>query len=154
MTGDALRFVSSLSLGVLAGALSLEGLVLVPHWRSLAIGPFSELHRDFAPRLYTFFAPLTTIAVGLSISSGAVSALGGDRTADDGFTIASAVLATSLLAFYGLYFHAANNRLPELAKLRDERGLTLELVRWHRVHAARTVTCVLAVVLAMLGLSR
>ena len=56
VTANTLRFVASLTLGMLAGALSFEGLVLLPHWRSLSIGAFPDLHHDFAPRLYTFFA--------------------------------------------------------------------------------------------------
>ena len=60
---NVVRLLSAVSLGLLAGSLSLEGMVLVPYWRSLESSAFAELHASFAPRLYSFFAPLTAVAV-------------------------------------------------------------------------------------------
>jgi hypothetical protein len=136
--------VSASLLGLLSGALSLEGLVLVPYWRSLAVGPFAELHASFAPRLFRFFAPLTTAAVMSAVVS--VFAVAWHR--DDGaalpWSIASGLLALSLLAFYRFYFHAANQRLPQLAVGQNGAGLSSELGKWSRHHLVRTAVCIAA----------
>lgn len=147
----SLRLAAALFLGLLAGALSLEGLVLVPYWRCLSSRSFADLHERFAPRLFKFFAPLTTSATSIAMASGIASGWTSGRESAEWFTIASAVLAASLLAFYRLYFHAANERLPVLAEAGDGHALAAELLRWQRVHLARTAVCIAAFALAILG---
>jgi hypothetical protein len=136
-----LQFASTLALGLLAGALCFEGLVMVPYWRSLSARAFSELHAGFAPRLYRFFAPLTVGAVTLSVASGIAVVVAGSGFPAHGFTLISAALGASLLAFYALYFHASNERLPSLAIKGDEIRLRRELTRWHKIHIVRCVVC-------------
>jgi hypothetical protein len=109
---NLLRLTAAVILGLLAGALALEGFVLVPYWRSLRATAFAELHAGFAPRLFRFFAPLTTAAVTVSAASGVAVMWIRDRAWADWFTVGSAVFAASLLVFYRLYFHSANERLP------------------------------------------
>lgn len=148
---NAVRALSALSLGLLAGSLSLEGLVLVPYWRSLGSSAFAELHAGFAPRLHSFFAPLTAVAVLISVAAGGAVAWTTELDAADWFTVVAAALAGSLLAFYRLYFHTANARLPVLASAGNEVALGAELRRWQRTHQVRTIVSVAAFVLAMLG---
>lgn len=150
---NALRLAAALTVGLLAGSLSLEGLVLVPYWRSLSPEAFADLHAGFAPRLYRFFAPLTAAATSLALASGLAVAWRSDRVSADWFTVASAVLAASLLVFYRLYFHSANERLPVLAADGDDTALSAELRRWQRIHLARTIVSVGAFVLAVLGVA-
>ena len=150
---NALRVVSSALLGLLGGALALEGMVLVPYWRSLRSDAFAGLHAGFAPRLYRFFAPLTAAATSLALAAGIAVAWRPERGWADWCTVASAVLAGSLLAFYWLYFHSANERLPVLAAAGDDPALSAELGRWQRIHLARTFVSVAALVLALLGVS-
>ena len=150
---NALRFVSALTLGLLAGALSLEGFVLVPFWRSLRPESFADLHEGFASRLYPFFAPLTATATSLAVVAGLAVVGQGRWAGADWCTVASAILAVSLLVVYRLYFHSANRRLPVLAATNTDGALAAELRRWHRIHQARTVVCVTAFVLALLGLA-
>lgn len=150
---NALRLVAAVSIGLLAGSLSLEGLVLVPYWRSIRASAFADLHAGFAPRLYRFFAPLTGVATSMSLASGLAVAWRAERETADWFTVASAVLAASLLAFYRLYFHSANERLPALAAANDDAALSAELRRWQRIHLARTVVSIAAFVLAILGVN-
>ena len=150
---NTLRVVSAVTVGMLAGALSLEGFVLVPFWRSLRPEAFVDLHEGFAPRLYRFFAPLTGVATSLALLAG-LAVVGRDqRTLADWLTVASAVLAVSLLAFYRIYFHTANERLPVLAATSSAAALSAELHRWHRIHQARTIVCVAAFVLAVFGVA-
>ncbi len=150
---NVVRFLSAASLGLLAGSLSLEGLVLVPYWRSLGSSAFAELHAGFAPRLYSFFAPLTAVAVLLSVAAGVAVAWTTELDAADWFTVVAAALAGSLLAFYQLYFHSANERLPVLAADGNDTALSAELHRWQRIHLARTVVSVGAFSLAVLGVA-
>ena len=150
---NALRVASALTIGLLAGSLSLEGLVLVPHWRSLRSDSFADLHAGFAPRLYRFFAPLTAVATSMSAASGVAVAWSNERRLPEWFTVAAAVLTASLLVFYRLYFHAANERLPVLAATGGDASLAAELRRWQRIHLARTGICIVAFVLAMLGVA-
>lgn len=148
---NTLRLVSAILVGLLAGSLCLEGLVLVPYWRSLRSDAFADLHAGFAPRLYRFFAPLTAAATSVSLASGLAVAWRSERDLADWYTVASAVLAASLLAFYGLYFRSANERLPLLAAAGDDTALSAELRRWQRIHLTRTVVSVGAFGLAALG---
>ena len=150
---NAFRVVSVVSLGLLAGSLLLEGLVLVPHWRSLGSSAFAELHAGFAPRLYRYFAPLTAGAVLISVSAALAVAWTTEPNATDWFTVAAGAFAASLLAFYRLYFHSANARLPLLARSGDALGLSSELHRWQRTHQVRTAVSLVAFVLAELGVA-
>ena len=150
---NALRLASAVALGLLAGALSLEGFVLVPYWRSLRPEAFVDRHEGFAPRLYRFFAPLTAVATSLALVAGLAVGWRDQRVRADWFTVASAALAVSLLALYRIYFHSANRRLPQLAATNAEDALSAELRRWHSIHQSRTLVSVAAFVLALLGLS-
>lgn len=68
---DLLRLAAAAGLGLLMGALLAEGALLVPHWRTLAAAEFFALHKQWGPRLYRFFAPLT-MAATISASMAAV----------------------------------------------------------------------------------
>ncbi len=149
-----LRLLGVLAVGLLAGSLSLEGFVLVPYWRSLPSSDFADLHAGFAPRLYRFFAPLTTAAVVTSAAGGVATLWRAELSVHDWSMIVSAGLTASLLAFYALYFHSANERLPHLASAQDHVGLHAELRRWHRIHMVRTAVCVVAFALGVFGLAR
>ena len=150
---NVLRVVSAVGLGLLAGALSLEGLVLVPHWRSLSLESFADLHQGFAVRLYRFFAPLTAVTVSVALASGVGVMFRHQRDRAAWCTVASAILAASLLVAYRLYFHSANARLPILAANKSTSALSAELRRWHRIHHARTIVSIAAFVLAILGVA-
>ncbi len=139
-----LRVITTMGLGLLAGALLTEALVLVPYWRTISGAAFTALHEGVAPRLYSFFAPLTIGAVGVAALSGIVtrwSSWSSAMVAADWFSVGASVLAISLLGFYRLYFEKANEELPGLARMPDPTRLTEALRRWQKVHAIRTVVC-------------
>jgi Domain of unknown function (DUF1772) len=138
------QFVAALSLGLLAGALLTEAGVLVPHWRAISAEEFTRLHQGFAPRLFSFFAPLTTVAVLSATVAGAVAAVSGPSTLNEWASIGTTILALSLLAFYGLYFAGANRRLPGLAAESDRAPFDELLKQWQRVHMLRTTICIVA----------
>ena len=60
--GELLRVVSAGTLGIFAGAMLTEGLVLVPYWRSIKTEAFYAWYGENHQRLVGFFAPLTWIA--------------------------------------------------------------------------------------------
>ncbi len=159
-TGDptalstTLDTASVIGVGLLAGALLIESAVLVPYWRTLGPHEFEAHHRDFAERLYRFFAPLTTVAVALSLMSGLRQIWAAYRdAAGDWLTVSGSALAVSLMAFYGLYFRTANKRLPELAGAGCQSQLDAALHQWHQVHRVRTAVGLIGLVLMTLGLS-
>ena len=62
-----LNAVATLVLGIYAGSLLTEGVVLVPYWRRMPHAEFMRLHGDVGPSLFRYFAPLTTAALLLSV---------------------------------------------------------------------------------------
>ena len=147
-----MRVLATVGLGLLAGALLTEAVVLVPYWRSIPNQAFSRLHDGVAPRLYAYFAPLTIAAVLVAITSGAFATRSRPMAAADWLTIASAALAISLLGFYRWYFERANRALPELARLEDPAKLATELRRWQSIHTIRTGVCLASFLCAALAL--
>lgn len=145
---------SAVSVGLLAGALLIESAVLVPYWRTLSPHEFGVHHHGFAERLYRFFAPLTMVAVALSLLSG-LRQLWPTYSDEAGgwLTLAGSALAVSLLVFYGLYFRTANIRLPEVARAGNQTQLDAALRQWHSVHRVRTAVSLVALLLLILGLS-
>jgi hypothetical protein len=134
----ALSVLTTAVLGLFAGSLLTEALLLVPFFRSLSFAEFNRLHEEFGPRLYRYYAPLTISATVLPVVFAVVAFFVGAR----GWEVACvpAVLALMILATYLLYFEKANRAFAE--KTLDEPGLAKELARWARVHNFRTVLAV------------
>ncbi len=55
---DPVNLLTVVVLGLYAGSLLTEGMLLVPHWRSMEPENFFRLHGEFGPRLFRYFAPL------------------------------------------------------------------------------------------------
>jgi len=53
---EALVLLNACVLGVFAGSLLTEALLLVPFFRSLPFDEFNRLHHEFGPRLYRYYA--------------------------------------------------------------------------------------------------
>lgn len=121
--------ISLLLVGLLAGSLLTEGLVLVPFWRTLPTGTFYELHGPAGPRLFRYFAPLTAAAV---ISS--IFAAGLER--ENVSILFAAGLNILALATFFLFFKKVNRNLSRRAY--DDSGLALVLRKWMLWHHART----------------
>lgn len=139
MTSDLLSAATTCVLGVFAGSLVTEALLLVPYWRTLKMEPFYALHHDFGPRLFRYFAPLTSLATLLPI----VSAARGfsDSGQQDPMAWLSAALIVAVTLTFPLYFKAANQAFAD-RKL-NEIELPRELARWAKVHTVRTVLALL-----------
>ena len=62
---NALTVLTTIALGLSAGALVTEGAVLIPSWRSLQPDRFLAWYREHARLLFKFFGPLEIVAAGL-----------------------------------------------------------------------------------------
>ncbi|AUX32045.1 MULTISPECIES: DUF1772 domain-containing protein [Sorangium] len=130
---EVLQLLSSGLFGLFIGALLAEGALLVPYWRSLPPAEFFALHGAFGPRLYRFFAPLTTAASLFAVAAAAVSLLASSPSR--WASLLSAGLAASLVAVYFLYFRRANAGFAAASP--GPSGLAAELSRWARWHWVR-----------------
>jgi hypothetical protein len=133
MTPD-LNLFATLALGLYAGSLLTEGVVLVPYWRRMPHAEFMRLHGDVGPSLFRYFAPLTTLAVALSVATAIREA-----SLYSWHTLAAALCAGALLTFFA-YFKRANAAFA--AGTLSENELGPELARWSSWHWLRTVAVV------------
>jgi hypothetical protein len=140
-----LTIVVALALGLFAGSLVLEGLVLVPFWRTLPPDEFFRLHHAFGPRLFRYFAPLTALAVLVSLASALIA------HPTSWQRVAAAGCAALTLAAFPLFFARANREFAHRSI--TDAQLPRALDRWAMVHMLRTATCVLAFVFALLALT-
>jgi hypothetical protein len=149
MTLDILSVATTVVLGVFAGSLVTEAMLLVPYWRTLNMEPFYALHHDFGPRLFRYFAPLTGLAALLPIASAARGFLGAGQHVPMAWLSAALIVAVTLT--FPLYFKAANQAFAD-QKL-NATELARELARWARVHNMRTVLALLSFAASVLVIS-
>ncbi|MBR1282971.1 hypothetical protein JQ597_13060 [Bradyrhizobium sp. AUGA SZCCT0177] len=152
LVSQLLPFVAAASLGLLAGALLAEDRLLLPYWRTLSADTFYELHPSYGPRLYRFFAPLTTAAPMAAVLAAIQIVLQsegvGPRTTA---AITAAVLAWSLVAIYLVYFRSANDAFARHAVSPED--LSAVLARWAGWHRARVLICLAAFALSLVALA-
>lgn len=120
-------------IGVYAGSLLTEGAILVPYWRRMSAEDFFNKHGEMGPSLFKYFAPLTSLAVVLSILTAVF--LGGRHV------LAAALCAAALIIFF-LYFKKANASFADHSLPNDK--LKDELSKWAAWHWARTVIIIAA----------
>jgi uncharacterized membrane protein len=144
---EVLQFFSAWMLGLFVGALLAEGALLVPHWRSLPAAQFFALYKEYKPRLYRFFEPLTIIATLLTLAA-AVACL---MTAHPGrwMAVTAAMLSVSMIVLYYLYFHRANASFD--AATLGATELSAELARWAAWHWARVILGAVAFAASLLS---
>lgn len=126
--------VTIVVLGLTAGALVTEGVVLVRFWRSLTPEAFLAWYRRHAGLLFRFFGSLE-IAAALA----ALATLGLGWRADGAVSpllVLAAGLTVAVLLVFPLYFRRVNASF-EAAGIAPER-VGPELARWARWHWLRT----------------
>ncbi len=112
--------------GLLAGSLLTEGMVLVPFWRGLPMATFYDLHGAGGPKLFRYFAPLTALAVLSSI----VLAVMDGRAA----TWTAACFCGMALASFFVFFRATNRKLTAHTYNAGELASVLRVwAIWHHV---------------------
>jgi hypothetical protein len=147
---ETLTVLTTLVLGVFAGSLLTEALLLVPYFRSLSFEQFNRLHGEFGPRLFRYYAPLTISATLIPAAAAAATLL--DYPRINLFAWLAAALVLAILATYVFYFRAANLAFTE--RRLDEPALAKELTRWAAVHTFRTALALCAFVASVLAVLR
>ncbi len=130
---EVLHVFATIVIGLYAGSLLTEAMILVPFWRKMEPEDFFALHHKMGPNLFKYFAPLTTIAVGAAI----MSAIFGDK-----WNIVAGSLCGLAFVIFFAYFKKANASFASQSLRRDELGP--ELARWASWHWVRTVFVTLA----------
>ncbi|NRA29753.1 MAG: DUF1772 domain-containing protein [Parvularculaceae bacterium] len=142
MLADIIALLSTVSIGLLAGSLLLEGAIFIPYWRRMDPSEFFRLHGTLGPHLFTYFAPLTTATVVLSVVAAALAL-------DEPAHIVAAILCLALLAIFFVYFRKANASFADGSLSEDD--LAAELKRWNAWHWVRTWLLLVAFVLSVLS---
>ncbi len=140
---DALNILSTLVLGIYAGSLLTEAMILVPYWRRMKPAEFFGLHSSLGPSLFRYFAPLTTAAVVLAIAAAALNR--GENLA----WLVTAILCLSALIIFFVYFNKANKSFADHS-LKDGE-LAQELTRWASWHWLRTTIIIIALAGSIVG---
>lgn len=140
MLSDVLQFSTVVLLGLLAGALWAEGALLVPYWKTLSADEFYQLHPEYAPRLFRFFAPITAAAPAVALTAALLIAY--TKTDTPWLAGITALLANSLVIIYFAYFKKTNAAFSRAAITAVH--LPAELNRWQAWHSVRVVVCMLA----------
>lgn len=135
---EILTIVTTAVIGLYAGSLLTEAMILVPFWRRMSAEDFFARHGDMGPSLFRYFAPLTVLAVILSVVS---AALAGGR-----HVWAAGLCLTALLIFF-VYFKKANQSFADHSL--SNEGLPAELARWSAWHWTRTVIIITALLISL-----
>lgn len=143
-----LRHLSVAGLGVFAGAMLTEGLVLVPYWRSLSAAPFFAWYRANDARLLGFFGPLTAIAALVTLAAAGTSWFLGHP--GRGWALVAAIAVSICVTMFPLHFREANARFAAAAVPEDELPAVLgRWAAWHRVRVALSFVALAAGLLAL-----
>ena len=145
---DVLQLLSVASLGVFAGAMLTEGLVLVPYWRSLAAAEFFAWYAANDRRLLGFFGPLTAVTAVLALATALVALWTGDP--GRWLALLAAVLAVVVVSTFFLYFQHANASFT--AATLEADALAAELQRWATWHWVRSGLSLAALAAALLSI--
>lgn len=140
---ESLNVLTTAIVGLYAGSLLTEAKILVPYWRSMEPSEFFRLHGSMGPSLFRYFAPLTTLAVLLSVITAIANS--GENLA---WNITAGLCLSALVIFY-IYFKKANQSFAEHS-LKNE-NLAAELSRWSRWHWFRTVLMIIALAVSISG---
>ena len=132
-------------LGVFAGAMLTEAVVLVPYWRSLAPAEFFAWYAANDRRLLGYFGPLTAVTAIVVVAAAMVALA--TRHPGGANAISAVLMMVPVVASFPLYFKRANERFAAASIAPDE--VAAELARWSKWHQARTSAALVALIQAM-----
>lgn len=145
---ELVRLGSLVSLGLFAGAMLTEGLVLVPAWRAMPPADFFAWYAAHEQLLLRFFTPLTVCTALLTLAAAMLS-----LTANQpGRWLAwgAAGITLIIVGMFYVFFRQANAHFSS-ATVAPQQLATL-LSRWAAWHHWRTALSIAALVVALLGL--
>jgi len=147
---SVLAYLATAALGLLAGAMLLIALAIVPFWVTLEPIEFARWFRTYSPLLGRVMLPLGASATLLAVI--AASFVRPVFSAASCWLVSAAALPVAAVGTYPLYFSSSN---AALAGGRLEEGqVSAELLRWRTWHWVRTVAGLLAFLAALCGVSR
>ncbi|MBL4671536.1 MAG: DUF1772 domain-containing protein [Arenicella sp.] len=135
--------LTTLVIGLFAGSLLTEAIILVPYWRRMEPVEFFRLHGSLGPSLFRYYAPLTSAAVILAVTAAALAG------ASNVPWLISAGLCLITIAIFVIYFRAANNRFATHDISSDKLGR--ELQNWSNWHWLRTSLVIVALGTSIYG---
>ena len=145
-----LVFATVLLLGLSAGAMLTEAVVLVSYWQSLPGDEFLTWFGRNEPRLVAFFGPLQTASAVLALA--AFVSQYRRRKSGRGALAVAALLSLGALAMYGAYFRDVNAGF--VARTIPAGDVAAELVRWGQWQWLRTAVGVAAFGAALVAATR
>jgi hypothetical protein len=137
---ETLVVLTVVVLGVAAGALLAEAVILVPFWQSIEATAFLAWYKLNAARLLRFFGPLEVGA--LLVPGLATTAAWFHEAPELVFLGAATALSFLVLISFPLYFRDANANFEQGTI--DPDDVPRELRRWGRWHWVRTIAATLA----------
>jgi len=144
MFGTAITVLAVVALGISAGAVLAEGVILIPFWRSLEPTAFLAWYHQHARVLVWFFGPLEAASALLVVLAALVSWLTGESS--PGLLAGASVLAVLVLAAFPVYFQRVNASFVEATIAPTE--VPVELRRYSTYHWLRVALAVGAFALA------
>jgi hypothetical protein len=139
--------LAAIALGLQAGALLAEALVLVPSWRALEATDFLRWYERNGPLLLRFFGPLEVAATGFVLLA-AASSFFTNHPGRLAMALAS-LLALAVLLSFPIYFRSANESFAKATI--PAAQVSAELRRWAAWHWARTGLAIAAFVSALVA---
>ena len=136
------------ALGLSAGAMLTEAVVLVDIWRAMPPADFLLWFAENETHLVAFYGPLQTATTLLVLLSAAVSTL--TRRPGSVWWAVSALLSIGVLALFFLYFSAANASFARQTLALE--AVPAELLRWGKWQWLRTAVGVAAFAAALRAL--
>lgn len=140
---DTLNILSTLIVGLYAGSLLTEAMILVPYWRRMDSAEFFRLHGSLGPKLFRYYAPLTATAVALALTVATLN-----RAENFAWNVTAGLCLSALVIFF-VYFSKANKSFADHSLKDDE--LAGELKRWANWHWLRTMLMIIAFAISIAG---
>ncbi len=142
-------FFTVLTLGISAGAMLTEVIILVSYWQSLPAQDFLTWFQNHDALLTSFFGKLQTGGLLLTLASLVILKIRKQTT--DRFLIASFLFSVMIILTFFIYFKSANASFAKgTIALSDVSG---ELVLWENWQWARTALGMLAFITALFASS-
>jgi len=137
-------------LGITAGAMLTEAVVLVPYWQSLAPTTFFEWYADHAALLVDFYSPLE---VGSSAASLAAAIMFSAKALEGApFMWVAAILSILVIGTFFAYFQGANASFADQSI--GAHALADALNTWERWQWARVALGIAAFLASIVALLR
>lgn len=121
-------------IGLYAGAMLTEAIIIVPQWKLIGAVEFNRLHKVLHQRFFKFFAPLTTFAVVSAQINLFTKMYNGESFLCPAIV---AVIMLLCLAIFFVFFKGANEKFQHTVFTDEELIKAIHI--WHQVHWARTV---------------